>query len=250
MHAQRVYPRLSPCPWRNQSEPCPCCGGAQTTTACCPGEKVHRAPGKHLESGCCWIESFSEVHQQGWGLQWKIIQDKKETLFYPRHGKWTCYGSSQKQSLLTKDAENVQLRGWRSLKLKQKDRCASVLTHTCLGGAGKGGGWGQREGQWVGHSQDRMRVSPLSFLLHLLLLHLWGTTEEHEYNRTPMKSVMKSVRCKSLYPYMIKNTDFKVINWGVEILSSWMGVYTINHPLSVRSLPVCSKRTGAKLQQS
>lgn len=65
----RIYPRLTPCLWRNQSEPCPCCVGAPTATVCCPGEKLRTAPVKRLESGCCWTESFLEVHQQGWVLQ-------------------------------------------------------------------------------------------------------------------------------------------------------------------------------------
>lgn len=64
----KIYPRLNPCPWRNRSEPCPCCVGAPTATACCPGEKLRTAPAKRLESGCCWTESFLEVHQQGWVL--------------------------------------------------------------------------------------------------------------------------------------------------------------------------------------
>lgn len=80
-----IYPRLNPCPWRNQSEPCPCCVGAPTATVCCPGEKLRTAPVKRLESGCCWTESFLEVHQQGWVLQrrqrgwvFKLKQKKKK----------------------------------------------------------------------------------------------------------------------------------------------------------------------------
>lgn len=63
------------------------------------------------------------------------------------------------------------------LRVKHKsNNCAEILTHTCLRGAGKGGGRVQREGQRVGHIQYGMRVSPLSFVLRFLL-HLGGTAE-------------------------------------------------------------------------
>ena len=58
--------------------------------------------------------------------------------------------------------------------------CA-LLTHTGLRGAGQGGG---RRHQWkserVGHTQNRMRVSPLSFLLPFLL-NLGATAETTQW---------------------------------------------------------------------